>query len=138
MSTINVDTISPQSGTDVTVNGNLIVTGTNNIVPYKIYAALLTQTGTNAPVATVLQDTLGQPVLFSRNTTGSYLIQSNGFTNNKTAVIGTQIDFNNNVTGYTLSQTLTGTQIFVGTINNIYNYADGLLNGDFIEIRVYP
>lgn len=138
MSTINVDIVSPQSGTDVTVNGNLIVTGTNNIVPYKIYSALLTQTGTNAPVATVLQDTLGQPVLFTRSTTGRYLIQSNGFTNNKTAVIGTQIDYNNNVIGYSLLQTPSGTEIFMGTINSIYNYADGLLNGDFIEIRVYP
>lgn len=31
----------------------------NPLLPYKVYTALLTQTGTDAPVATVLENTLG-------------------------------------------------------------------------------
>lgn len=39
MSTINVNVVAPESGTDVTISGNLIVTGENNIRPYKVYSA---------------------------------------------------------------------------------------------------
>lgn len=137
-STIIVDEVQPQSGSDVTVSGNLVVTGSNNIVPYKIYAAKLTQTGTNNPTAVVLQDTLGDVVSFQRTTVGRYLIQSNAFTNDKTVVIATQIDLNTNTIGFSLSNSPTGVQISMGTVNAISNYADDLLNGDFIEIRVYP
>lgn len=43
----------------------------------KIYRALLTQTGTNAPVATVLTNTLGFDLIWSRLNQGIYLGQSN-------------------------------------------------------------
>lgn len=42
----------------------------------KIYRALLTQTGTNAPVATVLDNTLGFDVVWSRSVQGIYFGQS--------------------------------------------------------------
>ena len=38
----------------------------------KVYRALLTQTGTNAPVATVLENTLGGDVVWTRGLTGIY------------------------------------------------------------------
>lgn len=38
----------------------------------KVYRALLTQTGTDAPVATVLENTLGGAVVWSRTTDGIY------------------------------------------------------------------
>ena len=40
--------------------------------PYKVYTALLTQTGTNAPVATVLENTLGGEVVWSYEGAGDY------------------------------------------------------------------
>lgn len=46
--------------------------------PYKVYAALLNQTGTGIPTATVLENTLGGPITFSRSGPGSYLIVSAG------------------------------------------------------------
>ena len=53
--------------------------------PYKVYTALLTQSGTNAPVATVLENTLGGDITWSRNSTGDYSATSNNlFTENKT------------------------------------------------------
>jgi len=45
--------------------------------PYKIYRALLTQTGGNAPVATVLENTLGT-IVWSYLAPGLYLGTLNG------------------------------------------------------------
>ncbi len=40
----------------------------------KVYAALLTQTSTDAPTATVLENTLGGDVNFSRQSIGQYVV----------------------------------------------------------------
>jgi len=58
---------------------------TNTVRPYKVYTALLTQTGTNAPVATVLENTLGGDIIWSYSGTGSYLgTLAGAFTSQKT------------------------------------------------------
>lgn len=41
-------------------------------VGYKTYVALLTQTGTDAPVATVLENTLGSDIIWNYELTGVY------------------------------------------------------------------
>ena len=41
--------------------------------PYKVYTALLTQSGTNAPVATVLENTLGGEIVWSRINPGDQI-----------------------------------------------------------------
>lgn len=53
-----------------------------------IYVALLTQTGTNDPTATVLQNTTGQTLTWTRDGAGYYIITSETtlFTENKTTV----------------------------------------------------
>lgn len=54
---------------------------------YKIYRALLTQTGTDPPVVTVLQNTLGGTVAWTYVTTGAYRAALTGvFTLDKTSV----------------------------------------------------
>lgn len=54
---------------------------------YKIYTALLTQTLTDAPVATVLENTLGGTVVWTRDVQGQYLATLTGaFTSGKTIV----------------------------------------------------
>lgn len=45
---------------------------TGDAVPYKVYVALLTQSGTAAPVATVLENTLGGTVVWIRAGAGDY------------------------------------------------------------------
>ena len=45
---------------------------TNSVAPYKVYTALLTQSGTDAPVATVLENTLGGTVVWIRSEAGAY------------------------------------------------------------------
>lgn len=50
---------------------HIIIPGTANNSSYKNYVALLTQTGMNAPVATVLVNTLGN-IVWTRNVVGEY------------------------------------------------------------------
>jgi hypothetical protein len=40
--------------------------------PYKVYTALLSQSGTDAPVATVLENTLGGDIVWTRDMAGQY------------------------------------------------------------------
>jgi hypothetical protein len=59
----------------------------NDIRPYKVYVALLTQAGTDAPVATVLENTLGGTVVWTRSDAGVYIgTLASAFTENKTFV----------------------------------------------------
>lgn len=46
--------------------------------PYKVYTALLTQTGTDAPVATVLENTLGGTPVWSYSAVGDYTLTATG------------------------------------------------------------
>ena len=46
---------------------------------YKVYTALLTQTGTDAPVATVLENTLGYDIVWSRLNAGGYTATATEF-----------------------------------------------------------
>lgn len=131
VSSVNIKTIN---GSSVLGAGNLTINNSSN---YKVYVALLTQTGTDAPTAIVLENTLGGTVVWTRNGTGYYkgtlsnafpstkstVIISNGW-QNSTDVIKAGINFPNEIVVSTyLSNTLT----------------DGLLNNSTtsIEIRVY-
>ena len=55
---------------------------------YTVYTALLTQTGTGAPVATILKNNTGATFTWARTGSGTYTITASGnaFTNNKTIV----------------------------------------------------
>jgi hypothetical protein len=59
----------------------------NGLRPYIVYTALLTQTGTDAPIATVLENTIGN-IVWSYSDVGKYLGTLNGaFPAGKTAVL---------------------------------------------------
>jgi hypothetical protein len=97
--------------------------------PYKVYSALISQSGTDAPTAIVLENTLGT-ITFTYNNTGQYRINSdNLFTSNKT---WTSIAYNDVV----------NPDIYILRINNNlcwFNVASGndSLFNTSIEIRVY-
>jgi hypothetical protein len=109
---------------------------------YKVYTALLTQTDDDDPVATVLENTLGGTVVWTRSVAGYYIGTLAGtFTTNKTAIL-----LGNN--RYTLSNaTLIKADIVcysynqntveVSTVNETA-LVDDILANTFIEIRVYP
>ena len=47
--------------------------------PYKVYTALLNQSGTNDPAATVLENTLGYDIVWSRLNAGGYIATATEF-----------------------------------------------------------
>ena len=84
-----IDGVAP---TDLQDAFDKLTTATANFngggaAPYKVYTALLTQSGTNAPVATVLENTLGGDIVWSYCTEGVYNGELLGaFTINKTDI----------------------------------------------------
>lgn len=112
----------------------------------KVYRALLTQTGTDAPVATVLQNTLGAVPVWTRSNIGSYVLTLGGaFPPSKTFVlvsrlssetlslVGARWDSANTVvlTTSNLTADFPGEELL--TTN-----ADEILTGHSIEILVFP
>jgi hypothetical protein len=94
---------------------------------YKVYTALLTQSGTSAPVATVLENTLGGTVSWSYVSIGNYKATLTGaFTINKTSFFLT-------------NGASTALSIFRSSSDQIIIYAptDGNINSATLEIRVY-
>ena len=110
----------------------------NDPRPYKVYTALLTQSGTDAPVATVLQNTLGGEVVWNYEGVGNYsAISTNLFTENKTSVLHKSIigdDPNYLLQSYSiLTSSITFSTLEIGT-----GLQDSiLLQPELIEIRVY-
>ena len=115
----------------------------NDPRPYKVYTALLTQSGTKDPVATVLENTLGN-ISFDRYDQGYYgIISDNLFTPKKTFIVvgGIEKDISNTTIGYVRVQKEEDTNtIYLQTsLTNIPGYRgqDDWLKDTPIEIRVY-
>lgn len=74
-------------------NGNFLVSGSISSVnyPLKRYVATVTQSGTNAPVSTVLVNTLGFTGTWTRNSTGEYALVFSGWSPINTNVTTTFI-----------------------------------------------
>ena len=101
--------------------------------PYKVYTALLNQTGTNAPVATVLENTLGGTVVWSRNASGVYYgTLSGAFINNKTFV-----NCSGRYIGFTPIYRLDDNRVGLSTSVTGSTYVDNVLENNSVEIRVY-
>jgi hypothetical protein len=116
---------------------------------YKVYTALLTQSGTDAPVATVLENTLGYEPVFYRINTGSYRVDPTApliapTFNPSKVVMFIGHNTTSNAGNYNSLEYL-GLDNGDGTVNIVtYNTdgdtfvtADGVLNYTPIEIRVY-
>jgi len=139
-------------------HGNLVIGGSGGLTlqmlhdtvytykrPYKVYTALLTQSGTNAPTATILENTIGT-VTFTYLSTGNYRITTpGGFIKAKTwltPVNASAFDQNTNSNlvfsmmddGSTYNELILGTE--TGWLD--LNHSNGLLDSFPIEIRVYP
>lgn len=102
-----------------------------------VYRALLTQSSTGAPVATILENNLGGVPVWTRNSAGNYTATlAATFTADKTSVV-----FGANAAGSSLSATspTTGTVIVLTQAidTGAFAAADGLLTKATIEIKVY-
>ena len=99
---------------------------------YTVYTALITQAGTAAPVATVLQNTTGQTLAYGRTSGGEYTITASSslFTADKTIVFlnGGSAENNHDVAWSRVSDTV---------INLSTHNSDDKFTGGSIEIRIY-
>jgi len=117
-------------------------------IGYKIYRALLTQTSTNAPTATVLENSLGGTVVWSYADIGKYnATLSNAFTANKThTAITLSYDLENMQPTFQVisARRISADAVRVetgrvseGTLGEMA-LADGLMSDVSITILVYP
>ena len=102
---------------------------------YTVYTALLTQTGTAAPVATVLQNTTGGTVTWSRDNPGLYTAEISGvtFVANKTAVFLGNTNAHNTIS----AKATTTTKVGFEQIRNADDTNVDTLSTVSVEIRVY-
>lgn len=100
----------------------------NTARPYKVYTALLTQSGTSAPVATVLENTLGGTVTWNYEDVGDYSATLTGaFTTGKTwIIVGTD------------TATFSSYHTNPNSVGITSPAGNGALSSRSIEIRVYP
>jgi len=117
---------------------NLIAT-TPSGLPYKVYTALLSQTGTNNPLATVLENTTGANITFPKQFAGQYQIISDVpvFTIGKTFCIVTN---NNSSTSTYIAGggMYDETEGIIQSFDNTFAQIDFQCNnGIYLEIRVY-
>ena len=128
------------TGNDYGINfpnasGTVALTSDIPTAPYKVYTALLTQTGTDAPTAVVLENTLEFTPTFGYSAVGSYIITGD-FVLDKTYAIG--LPYGGSGGNYILSIDLdTGggsIQIYTTYDNTYFN---DLLQRSPFEIRVY-
>jgi hypothetical protein len=114
----------------------------NNALPYKVYSALITQTGATDPTAFVLENTLGT-ITFDYITNGTYnILSSNLFVLDKTFI------FINLARNDLAQPDICITRYFDLSIINLFSYyydvaltrfflGDDLIVNGSIEIRVY-
>ena len=113
--------------------------------PYKVYTALLSQSDTDAPVATVLENTFNVNFSFEYIHTGIYKLSSstNVFVANKTCFFA---DIVRDLGTYSTSEVLvtydeiTPNYINIHTVDTsdgVHTTANSVLNNTTIEIRVY-
>ncbi len=140
-------TITPTSSdlvliVDTSTDGNPTKTATINGIGslinagftggYTAYTALITQAGTAAPVATILQNTTGGTFTYARTSGGDYTVTVSGnlFTVNKTLVFlnGGSSENNHDIAWERASDTV---------INLSTHNSDGKFTAGSIEIRIY-
>lgn len=127
-------------GGEIKRNGVAIETegGAEFSLPYKLYVAILVQVETDAPVATVLENTLGGTPVWARSDAGIYSATLTGaFPLGKRLVSLSPTIATNAATVLCYSfpnANVMNLRSFDGTMT----LADELLLGASIEIRVYP
>jgi hypothetical protein len=133
----------------ITTSGNLATKSAVGVQQYfaptgdiKVYKALLTQSGTDAPVATVLQNTLGGTLVWGYNNVGVYTATLSGtFIDEKWSLI--QGSGNTSSLASLWAYRNTDNEIFVetydlGNVGGGFNLVNDILTSQYIQIEVYP
>lgn len=117
--------------------------------PYKTYAAVLTQSSTDAPVATVLENTTGATFTWARSTFGTYTVTASSavLAANKTFILfgNTKLGTSGvGATSFTTAAIRTSTTVITVTTSQqtAEDASGGMTDGQMtemaFEIRVYP
>ncbi len=102
---------------------------------YKVYSALLTQSGTDAPVPTVLENTIGD-IVWTRDEIGTYIATLvNGFIVGQTSAFAESFGQNNNF--FDLDRGITEDALTLISVDPTSAPLDENLLNTPIEIRVY-
>jgi hypothetical protein len=114
-------------------------------VTYKSYVALLSQGATGAPVATILENTLGESITWTRFSDGVYYatITTGNFLNAycvtpSESVQNSNISFRYKIIIQLFTSDVTNKTLVLTTMNNTGTFADDLLTRQPVEIRIYP
>ena len=104
--------------------------------PYKVYSALITQSGASAPtVSMIIENTLGATISFSKNSVGSYKVTASSSVFNTSWA--DSIYINLNALGSTIFQNLSATTKDFQTADKTGTIKDDLLFNSRIDIYVY-
>ena len=145
--TENIRYVASDSGIVMTVIGDTAKFSVDTsyiqrkAVPYKKWVGLLSQSGTDAPTAIVLENTLDSIVTFEYVNTGLYHIHlgaSSGFDYTKTFIINGSPGNVDTPFGRTLFYNTGGIAIIISTTDESGNFINNNLNLTPIEIRIYP
>ena len=109
---------------------------------YKVYTALLSQSGTADPTVIVLENTMVNPVTVARASAGNYTVTCNDFnffTVNKTAISAISPNANGPIIRTAVNNPTT---FRINTVNNSITQpysvlSDDILNLSMVEVRVY-
>jgi hypothetical protein len=122
------------------IPSNTTTTTTTTAPPYKVYTALISQSGVLNPTLVILQNTLGQTVTAFRSAPGRYSLNVTGNILLITKTWWTITNDNNNGHLFFMNKDNS-----FGNTNTVYidttiiggAYTDGVLQSTPIEIRVY-
>ena len=136
--TKRIDLLSP---TNIVDNRTITLpdaSGTIALVDYKVYSALISQSGTGVPTAKILKNTTGATFAFTRTDTGSYTVtaSSNVFTTDKTASIYS-LNTGGSYSNAMMNFWYIGATFFSIETLNASTLTDGVMTDTFIEIRIY-
>ena len=133
----------PQSdGTSLNLTRNFTIESIAPLITqfnlgYTVYTALITQAGAAAPVATVLQNTTGGTIAWTRNSTGRYVATISGttYTNDKTTVLVTSGGNSDMILRPVVSSTTTVDWYNIDSSDNAVS--DTIAETTTVEIRIY-
>lgn len=117
-------------------SGNLSASATSTST-YKVYTALVTQSGTSAPTAIVLENTTGATITFARTGAGMYTatFSSAVLTTNKTTM-SISSTFTDTIGSGGVGST-TVVNIYTTIVNPSYAFSDGRMSSSTFEVRIY-
>lgn len=107
----------------------------DTVYPYEKYVAIVSQTGTSAPVSIILENTLGVVPTWNYDGVGNYSINSSAFTPLKSTALMSTVNL---AQTYHISLVSGQNNAFQITTSISSTPTNGMLNWITLEIRVYP